>query len=465
MTLTIGETLKNRRIEKKLSLEQIAAGTNIRIQYLQAIEEDRLQVMASSVQARGFVRLYASYLGINPLTLFNDEPKSIISESPQDVVKGVPEVTPAIPEKPARKNKPPSKAKTLEVTGTAPLASRRKRPETIATESGGIFLEIGRTLKHQRESLGLSLLDVERQIKIREIYLNALEEGRINDLPSTVQGRGMLNNYAAFMNLNPEGLQNRFAEGIQQRRVERKAEEETEIAKTPIRKFSSPVTGWRRYLTPDLLIGGGVFIVLFVLVIWGALQVIGSSRAQQVPTISSISTVLAGETVTPTLTGNPEASTTASDLSGTPEIVNTASVDLLATITSVSSGPIQVVIVAYQRAYLEVSTDGKEVFNGRIVPGNIYTYTGSQKVSLITGNAAAIQIYYNTQDLGILGITGQVLALEFTTKGFVTPTSQFTATPTITKPATLTPQPTLTPTPTLKVPTATVTPLVPTLNP
>jgi hypothetical protein len=91
----------------------------------------------------------------------------------------------------------------------------------------------------------------------------------------------------------------------------------------------------------------------------------------------------------------------------------------------------------------------------------VYTFTGSVKVTLDTGNAAGIQVYFNQVDLGILGMTGQVVSLEFTKRGFVTPTPRFTASPTITQPATLTPLPTNTPRPTPTIPTVTITPLKP----
>ena len=71
--MTPGEILRAKREEKNLTLEQVAAGTNIRIQFLQAIEEERQGAIASPAQYRGFLRLYASFLGLNPLLLFEPE--------------------------------------------------------------------------------------------------------------------------------------------------------------------------------------------------------------------------------------------------------------------------------------------------------------------------------------------------------------------------------------------------------
>jgi cytoskeletal protein RodZ len=76
---------------------------------------------------------------------------------------------------------------------------------------------MGLLLQRQRDLLGLSLEDVERHTHLRTHYLRALEAGKLEDLPSPVQGRGMLKNYTTFLGLDPEPLLLRFAEGLQAR--------------------------------------------------------------------------------------------------------------------------------------------------------------------------------------------------------------------------------------------------------
>ena len=452
MALTPGEILRQKREELKRSLEQVAADTSIRIHFLQAIEENRMGAIASQTQLRGFIRLYASYLGLDPREILEPSEASSQDAKASQVTVSEAELESKLP----NKIKPPKKPKAQLL-----IAPKESQP-AAEKESARIFKEIGAQLKQQREALGLSRSDIERQIKIRELYVFALENGDIDDLPSSVQGRGMLNNYAAFMSLDPEPLQLRFADGLQQRRVEKYVQEEVKKKTPHLRQYNAPITGWRRFLTPDLLLGGGVFVVLFVLIIWGAMQVIGSSRLTQQPTAGSISEILIGTDTPEAISSSqetPDVDITPSPASG--ETVSTASVDLLATITSVANSPIQIVVVAYQRAFLRVVSDSKEVFMGRIVPGNVYTFTGSSKISLSSGNAAAMQIYYNQQDLGILGATGQILSLDFTGAEMVTATPQFTAMPTRTPLPTVTQSPTETPTVTPTTPLPTVTPYRP----
>src|SRR5512138_1245712 len=62
---TIGQKLKAEREDRRLTLEKVFEATRIRIQYLQALEADDLSVMPSPVQARGYLRNYAEYLGFD----------------------------------------------------------------------------------------------------------------------------------------------------------------------------------------------------------------------------------------------------------------------------------------------------------------------------------------------------------------------------------------------------------------
>ncbi len=65
MSETIGQKLQSSRQEKRLSIEQVSAATRIRLHYLEALERDDLSAIPSTAQARGFLRIYADFLGLN----------------------------------------------------------------------------------------------------------------------------------------------------------------------------------------------------------------------------------------------------------------------------------------------------------------------------------------------------------------------------------------------------------------
>jgi cytoskeletal protein RodZ len=59
-----GEKLQTARIEKGLTLEDVAKGTKIKVDFLRHIEEGKYNKLPSVSYAYGFVRNYAGFLGI-----------------------------------------------------------------------------------------------------------------------------------------------------------------------------------------------------------------------------------------------------------------------------------------------------------------------------------------------------------------------------------------------------------------
>ncbi len=60
-----GQILKEKRLEKKISLEDVSKATKIKIHFLKSIEENDYNALPSSSYAQGFVRNYAQYLGFS----------------------------------------------------------------------------------------------------------------------------------------------------------------------------------------------------------------------------------------------------------------------------------------------------------------------------------------------------------------------------------------------------------------
>ena len=66
--------------------------------------------------------------------------------------------------------------------------------------------KLGEVLRAAREAKGVDLTRVERETKIRERYLSALERGEYRELPGSVYTKGFLRNYGAYLGLDPEYL-------------------------------------------------------------------------------------------------------------------------------------------------------------------------------------------------------------------------------------------------------------------
>lgn len=62
---TVGSILQEARLGKKLSLEQAEQTTKIRLKFLEAIEADDYSQLPSISYAKGFVKNYSEYLGLD----------------------------------------------------------------------------------------------------------------------------------------------------------------------------------------------------------------------------------------------------------------------------------------------------------------------------------------------------------------------------------------------------------------
>ena len=400
----VGQVLREAREASGRSLAQVARETHMREHYLRAIESGEFDLLPSQVQTRGFIRAYAEYLKLDVADLppINDEydplPDSPTEDAPQ----------------------PPK-----------------------SVESEEIFQAIGLRLKEQRELLGLTLEDVERHTHLRERYLIALESGDLDKLPSPVQGRGMLNNYCIFLGLDPEPLLLSFAEGLQTQLAATQTSQ-PEARKERTRPLPAPL---RRLFSPDILIGGTLAVFLVIFVLWSAIRIFAMQTEQDptstAPSIAEV--LLASPTTTHTATPFPASPTS-------PPAVLPLPTQALGT-EALSGGPfpqggegvVQVYIAVYQRAWMQVSVDEELQFDGRVIPGSAYAFSGDARVEVRTGNGAGLNIFFNDQNLGPMGDFGQVIHRIYTVQGILTPTATITPTPTETSPATETR--TLTPTP------------------
>jgi cytoskeletal protein RodZ len=307
--------------------------------------------------------------------------------------------------------------------------------------SNEIFTELGQHLRERREMLSLTIDEVERHIHIRTAFLSALERGALAELPSTVQTRGMFANYATFLDLDVDGLMLRFADGLQVRHRERHPQKP---AGKPI-KVNEKTPLLSVFVAGDLLIGGGMIILLILFTIWGISRVV-VMRSQYYPQVTApaIVNVLA---VTPLPALAQEV--TLLPAQNTPATDTPVATSFTATLPA--NVNVEINIVAMERTYMRVSVDGKVQFDGQAVPGTAYSYEAKNQIEILVGSASGLSITYNGRDLGLMGAFGQVVDNIYTAQGVATPTitplPTRTATPRFSPTPTLTPSPTRTPTP------------------
>lgn len=67
--MTLGEKLKEVRSEKRLSLHDASRATKIQVKYLEKLEEGKFSELPADVYVKGFLKSYASFLGISEVAL------------------------------------------------------------------------------------------------------------------------------------------------------------------------------------------------------------------------------------------------------------------------------------------------------------------------------------------------------------------------------------------------------------
>jgi cytoskeletal protein RodZ len=90
---SIGEALRSAREAQGKSVEDAAAATRIRSSYLEALEQERFDQLGGNVYAKGFLRSYARYLGIDPGPLLEayraqERPDAPLFEHAPAVIRG-----------------------------------------------------------------------------------------------------------------------------------------------------------------------------------------------------------------------------------------------------------------------------------------------------------------------------------------------------------------------------------------
>lgn len=98
---SIGARLKQARELRRLTLQQVSETTKVRPHYLQALENDDLSAISSAAQARGFLRIYAEFLGLNLTDLLqvrslSNQESTVQSPSSDHSLNSVEEASPKI---------------------------------------------------------------------------------------------------------------------------------------------------------------------------------------------------------------------------------------------------------------------------------------------------------------------------------------------------------------------------------
>jgi cytoskeleton protein RodZ len=264
--------------------------------------------------------------------------------------------------------------------------SRLRHPSGLPGQAdrlgGGALQSIGETLRSAREAQGHTLEDASLATRIRVNYLETLETEPPETWGPTLGGdiyaKGFLRSYAAYLGLDPEPL-------LETYRGETGSG--TPGMSPPPRPVGGAL-GTRPRVQPNWMLVGGV--VAAIVIVLGAVSWLVPGE-ETIPTVAAPETSAPPTTATPTTTAPPT--------------------------TTLPPGVHVVVRMAGERSWSRVEVDGENAFTGTFEPGEERTFSGQEEVALVLGNAAAVHLTVNGQELGRAGEAGQVVNYTFPVDG------------------------------------------------
>lgn len=86
----LGNLFKTKRKELNLSLKEVENATSIRVSHLESIEEGKDDAFLSPVYMLGFMRQYASFLGMDGEKIIRDHPEAMrLGKKPHEFAYGI----------------------------------------------------------------------------------------------------------------------------------------------------------------------------------------------------------------------------------------------------------------------------------------------------------------------------------------------------------------------------------------
>ncbi|MFN2449963.1 MAG: helix-turn-helix domain-containing protein [Candidatus Baltobacteraceae bacterium] len=242
-------------------------------------------------------------------------------------------------------------------------------------------MSLGERFRAAREQRGLTLSEVAEHLRIRSVYLAAIEEENWAAIGAAVYARGFLRTYARYLALDPEEAVGEYnaASGSA---ASPSAVAAGQSAGQPARLGGDQPRG----LTWLLWAAGAIALALVGFVVYLYVSPAAGPPASR-----------AGQTIA---------------VSPAPADMSSPAPAHSAAAAAPASEPHTLAIVLEQASWLRVSVDGSVRMEGTLPAGTRKTFHGTSALVRV-GNAGGVQITVDGRPLGKLGAPGDVVEKTF----------------------------------------------------
>lgn len=281
--------------------------------------------------------------------------------------------------------------------------------------------KIGAVLEKARLERGLSLEEVEQATKIRKRYLAGLEREDYSVMPDGVYAQGFLKTYANYLGLDGEELSQRLKDSRRPRRergISYNAPKSSGFEKPLISPGGLAGTEKRSVSTATIL--GLVVAVLALAAVIGGLYYVG--RGAQISGLdgrdaSPVSSEKAPDNPDKNGAGEPDSATSGEEDARAGEEPAPTEEPRAAAEEAREPDTLTVAVSVEERpSWLSIVTDGTVALEQLAEPGFSQTFEADRQLSIRTGDAGAVSVEVNGQEVGPLGESGEVLTKTWTVK-------------------------------------------------
>lgn len=252
---------------------------------------------------------------------------------------------------------------------------------------------LGDKLRAERERQNLTIKDIEKGTSIRALYIECIEKGEYGSLPGEVYTKGFIRNYATFLKLDANAFVQEFNEEVHPEVLQQPEEVAADAAEEKDDSFdkgSVKVSFEDNAHRQNKILAA----VICLLVLGGAYFLLATGDDGQV---AKAPQQVKQETAAVKEAPKAEESKAAA--------------------APAKRDDVEVVAKFDDRCWTQVIADGKTLYEGTMEKGKTMSWKAKETVSITAGNAGAVALSVNGQDMGKVGETGQVVEKVFTPSG------------------------------------------------
>jgi cytoskeleton protein RodZ len=265
---------------------------------------------------------------------------------------------------------------------------------------------LGERFRAAREARGLTLSDVAEHIRIRSVYLAAIEDENWSAIGAPVYIRGFLRTYARFLGLEPEEVVAEF-----------NSQASAPPAPVPTAPGAPPRTSYladeappARALSPLIWAASLVAVVLIAIVVYNEATLRARQSASALPS-NSPAIAVSSTSAAGAADANPTANPTSEIPSGSPS--PSPSLGVSPTPAALASGLANLEVRLSAPSWLRVTVDGNVSMEGTFPAGTVRQFHG-KIARLRIGNAGGVEVIIDGKSRGRLGAAGDVVERSFT---------------------------------------------------